>query len=312
MTLGAVAIVGGAGFIGAHVVGAVQSAGGVPIVICEDTAPHLTCEVRVADAVKVDDLTASLAGCSAVIHLAARAGGIQMQHAAGLFRGNRQITDNVLEACRRNGIRDVFLASSQVVYRASTAPLDETSPILSSVDAPSQYAWSKASDEVIGRWWGEDHGARVVIGRFGNIYGPGAPYGEDRSTVVHALIQRFAEAHPGSTVEVWGDGSAIRSLLFVQDAARAVVAVMQEGAAGSVYNIDSGQPVSIRSLAEAIREQVGADLNLVFDTTKPVGEPYRVGAIEKLRRIGFQPEVDLEAGLAATIADFRLRHLQES
>ena len=108
----------------------------------------------------------------------------------------------MVEACRRIGIQEVFLTSTQVVYRSSLLHLDEGAPILSSRDAPSQYAWSKASDEVIGRWWGEENGARVVIGRFGNIYGPGAPYGEDRSTVVHALIQRFAEAPPGSTVEV--------------------------------------------------------------------------------------------------------------
>lgn len=310
MTLGNVAIVGGAGFIGRHVVAAVHDAGGTPVVVGEERAPHLECEVRLADATSVDDLTAALNGCSSVIHLAARAGGIQMQHSAGVFRSNREITDNVLEACRRNGIGEVFLASSQVVYRGSSLPLDEGAPILSSLDAPSQYAWSKASDEVIGRWWGEENGARVVIGRFGNIYGPGAPYEEDRSTVVHALIQRFAEAPPGSTVEVWGDGSAIRSLLFVQDAARAVVVVAGDGPPGSVYNIDSGQPVSIKSLAGAIHAQVGNDLNLVFDATKPAGVPYRVGAVEKLSRTGFRPEVDLEEGLAATIADFRSRHQQ--
>lgn len=312
MTLSTVGILGGAGFIGAHVVAAVQDAGGTPVVLSQEAAPHLDCEVRLVEATDVDDLTEGLDGCSAVIHLAARAGGIQMQHSAGVFRDNRLITDNLLEASGRNEIRDVFLASSQVVYRGSPHPLEEGSPILSSVDKPSQYAWSKATDEVIGRWWAEDNDARVVIGRFGNIYGPGAPYGDDRSTVVHALVQRFAEAPRGSTVEVWGDGSAVRSLLFVEDCARAIVVVLQKGSSGSVYNIDSGVPVSIKDLAGIINEQVGNELELIFDADKPAGVPFRVATIEKLLETGFHPQVNLDDGLAATIADYRSRYQQVS
>ncbi len=308
MMLDKVAIVGGSGFIGSHVVAAVHQAGGDPVVVGVEDAPHLTCEVRVVDASNVDDLTVSLKGCTSIIHLAARAGGIQMQHAAGIFRTNRLITDNVLEAGRRNAICDVFLASSQVVYRDSQSAVDEAAPLLSSVDAPSQYAWSKATDEVIGRWWGDDNEAHVVAGRFGNIYGPGAPYAEERSTVIHALVARMAMAQPGSTVSVWGDGSATRSFLFVEDAARAVVTVLLEGAPGSVYNIDSGQPVSIKDLAGEIGRQVGGDLRLAFDATKPSGVAYRVGTPDKLRGIGFCPQVDLETGVALTIADFRSRY----
>jgi len=308
MKLHKVAIVGGAGFIGTHVVAAVRAVSGYPIVVGEERAPHLDCEVRVADASNVDALTESLAGCTSVIHLAARAGGIQMQHSRGVFEMNRLLTDNVLEASRRNSIVDVFLASSQVVYRESSVAMDESSALVSSVDDPSEYAWSKATDEVVGRWWGEEHGARVVVGRLGNIYGPGAPYSQDRSTVVHALVQRFIEAAHGSTVEVWGDGSAVRSLLFVKDAARAVVSVLQEGALGAVYNIDSGDPVSIRDLAIEINRQVGNNLSLVFNPTMPSGVPYRVGSIDRLRGIGYLPEVRLDAGLAETISDFRLRN----
>ncbi len=308
MKLHKVAIVGGAGFIGTHVVAAVKEAGGHPIVVGEEQAPHLECEVRVADASNVDALTESLAGCTSVIHLAARAGGIQMQRSRGVFETNRLLTDNVLEACRRNSIVDVFLTSSQVVYRESSVAMDESSALLSSVDNPSEYAWSKATDEVVGRWWGEEHGARVVIGRLGNIYGPGAPYSQDRSTVVHALVQRFAEAAHGSAVEVWGDGSAVRSFLFVEDAARAVVTVLQNGTAGSVYNIDSGEPVSIRDLAGEINRQIGDNLSIVFDPAKPSGVLYRVGSIDRLRGIGYRPEVSLDVGLAETISDFRSRN----
>jgi nucleoside-diphosphate-sugar epimerase len=307
MKLGHVAIVGGAGFIGSHVVDAVQDAGGTPVVLNQDLAAHLDCEVRVADAANLEELVGALDDCDSVIHLAARAGGIQMQHAAGIFRGNRALTDTVLEACAANGIDDVFLASSQVVYRSSSDALEEGSPIMSSVDSPTQYAWSKATDEVVGLWWGEESNRRVVVGRFGNIYGPGAPYGENRSTVIHALIRRFTEAEPGSTVEVWGDGSAVRSFLYVGDAAAGVVAVLRDGESGSVYNIDSGIPVSIMDLAREINDAVGTDLQLVFDADKPTGVPYRVGSIDRLTAIGYRPSTTLTDGLGATISDFRER-----
>ena len=307
MTGGDVAIIGGAGFIGSHVVAAVQTAGRNPVVVNQEPAPHLDCEVRVADASKPDELSGALGGCSSLIQLAARAGGVQMQHTAGIFRTNRTLTDSVLEAAAHRKIDNVFLASSQVVYRRSSEALTEASPIASSVDSPTEYAWSKATDEVIGRWWGDHGNRRVVIGRFGNIYGPGAPYGENRSTVIHALIKRFSEAGPGSTVEVWGDGSAVRSFLFVKDAAAAVVAVLENGQAGSVYNIDSGVPVSITELATTLRDAVGSGLSLNFDASKPTGVPYRVGSIAKLMAMGYQPPTTLAEGLAATIADFRSR-----
>jgi nucleoside-diphosphate-sugar epimerase len=307
MKLGHVAIVGGAGFIGSHVVDAVQDAGGTPVVLNQDLAAHLDCEVRVADAANLEELVGALDDCDSVIHLAARAGGIQMQHAAGIFRGNRALTDTVLEACAANGIDDVFLASSQVVYRSSSDALEEGSPIMSSVDSPTQYAWSKATDEVVGLWWGEESNRRVVVGRFGNIYGPGAPYGENRSTVIHALIRRFTEAEPGSTVEVWGDGSAVRSFLYVGDAAAGVVAVLRDGESGSVFNIDSGIPVSIMDLAREINDAVGTDLQLVFDADRPTGVPYRVGSTDRLTAIGYRPSTTLTDGLGATISDFRER-----
>jgi GDP-L-fucose synthase len=283
-----------------------------PVVLNQVEAPHLDCEVRVIDASRLEELVGALDGCSSVVHLAARAGGVQMQNTAGIFRANRTMTDTVLEACAESGIDDLFLASSQVVYRCSPLALDEGFPIASSVDSPTEYAWSKATDEVVGKWWGEHDDRRVVMGRFGNIYGPGAPYGASRSTVIHALIRRFSEAEPGSMVEVWGDGSAVRSFLYVGDAAAAVVAVLQHGEPGSVYNIDSGVPVSIMDLAREINDQVGSDLYLVFDADKPTGVPYRVGSIDRLAAIGYQPSTTLTEGLTATISDFRERNAKSS
>ena len=280
------AVIGGGGFIGRHVVSALVAQGHTPVVVSQENTPFEGVEIRVVDVTDTEAAAAALDGCSSVIHLAARAGGIQMHDTSGLYRSNRTVTDSVLEACAIRGISDVFIASSQVVYRNAEGPLDETSPIVSSVDNPTQYAWSKASDEVIAKWWGSTDGRRVVIGRFGNIYGAGAPYGEARSTVIHALIRRFCEAKPGSRVEVWGDGSAVRSFLYVADAAAGVVAALDHGEAGAVYNIDSGVAHTIADLAKTINEVVGNDLELVFDPSKPSGVPFRVGSVDRLAGVG--------------------------
>jgi len=306
-----VGVVGGSGFIGRHVVAAISQRGFTPIVIGAGEARDTTVEVRPASAMDVDEVTEALKGCDAVVHLAARSGGIQMQNDVGVFVDNRTMTDTVLEACRRHNIQDVFLASSQVVYRSGTEPLPESAPIVSSTDEPTQYAWSKATDEVVGQWWGEQNGSRIVFGRFGNIYGPGAPYDARRSTVVHALIQRFAEAEPSSVVTVWGDGSAVRSFLHVEDAGRAVVDVLTHGVPGSVYNIDSGTPVTIEELARAINEAVGHHHELFFDASKPSGAPYRVGSNARLTRLGFAPRIPLEEGLLRTVDDYRQRFMSD-
>ena len=121
------------------------------------------------------------------------------------------------------------------------------------------------------------------------------------------LMIRSVAPHAGVSISNASDGSAVRSFLYVPDAAAAVVAVLERGEAGSVYNIDSGIPVSIGDLARAIRERMGGALNLVFDADKPTGVPYRVGSMDRLASIGYRPPTTLANGLAATIADFQSR-----
>ncbi|MEZ5175719.1 MAG: NAD-dependent epimerase/dehydratase family protein [Acidimicrobiia bacterium] len=302
-----VAVVGGSGFIGRAVVGALRNADAVPVVVGKDDPADSDIEFHAADALDLRQMEAALYGCDAVVHLAARSGGIQMQNEAGVFDENRAMTDTVLEASRRAGVQAVFLASSQVVYRDSTEPIPEEAPIVSSWDQPSQYAWSKATDEVVGRWWGEASGIRLVIGRFGNIYGPGASYDDERSTVIHALVRRFGTAVPTDPVVVWGDGSAIRSFLFVDDAGRAVVDVLRGGESGSAYNIDSGEGITIADLASIVRDTVSERLAIAYDGSKPVGVPYRVGSVARLQALGWVPRVSLRDGIRTTLADYRRR-----
>jgi GDP-L-fucose synthase len=239
-----------------------------------------------------------------VIHLAARAGGIQFQEGGdtSIFASNRRITDNVLAACLRSRVSRLFLASSSVIYQPSDEPITESWPVLGPDDDPDPYAWSKITDEVVARW---HEGLHTVIGRFGNVYGPGAAFEHDRSTVVHGLIDRAARARDEDDLVVWGDGSAIRSFVYIEDAARAVLIALEKGVRGEAYNIDSGIGATIGELAASVRDAVNPALALRFEAAMPAGMPSRVGSIAKLAALGYSPVVRLDDGVRRTADWYR-------
>jgi GDP-L-fucose synthase len=302
-----VLVTGGHGFIGRHVVAALEKAGANPVSVAQSagTAHSDLPGGSIAFDLEDGDRVASVVeGFDFVVHLAARAGGIQFQQEGGadVFSSNRHITDNLLSACAGSNVQRVFIASSLVTYRASSEPLTEASPQLGPSDRPNPYAWSKITDEVVAAWHLR---LEVVVGRFGNVYGPGAPFEPDRSTVIHALIDRAARLDDGEDLVVWGDGTAVRSFVYVGDAAQAVLIGLTKGEPGEAYNIDSGTEVTIAGLASTVRDVVNPSLNLVFDPSKPAGAPYRVASIDKLAALGYRPAVALEDGLRQTLEWYR-------
>jgi GDP-L-fucose synthase len=302
-----VLVTGGHGFIGRHVVAALDQAGANPVSVAQSAGPaksDLPGGSIALDLEDGNDVASVVEGFDFVVHLAARAGGIQFQQegAADVFSSNRLITDNLLVACDGSEVERVFIASSLVTYQPSAEPLTESHPQLGPGDRPNPYAWSKITDEVVATWHPD---LDVVVGRFGNVYGPGAPFDPDRSTVIHALIDRAARLDHGEDLVVWGDGSAVRSFVYVGDAAQAVLIALTEGEPGETYNIDSGVEVTVAELASSVRDVVNPSLNLVFDPSKPAGAPYRVASIDKLTALGYRPTVALDDGLRQTLAWYR-------
>jgi nucleoside-diphosphate-sugar epimerase len=305
---GSIAVTGAAGFVGRNVVRTFANRGESVIAIIhptDDIPERFPADVRALDVGDEAALAAALHDVSRVIHLAARSGGIQLQQAAqcSLYEDNRRMTDSVLEAATTLGINRVFIASSAVVYRDTTSgTIDENDPIVGPSDAPTGYAWSKATDEVVADWTSE---LETVAGRFGNIYGPEASFDPARSTVVHGLISRMVDAPEGATVTVWGDGSAVRSFIHVEDVAAAIALILDEGEAGVAYNVDTSEAVTIRELALLIRDLAAPSINLEFDPTRPSGPHRRVPDNTRLQSLGFTPTVALVDGLVATIEWYR-------
>ena len=300
-------VTGGHGFIGRHVVAALADAGATPVSTFHpdrSQLPDLPGSTMSVDLEEPRQAFDAVTKVDMVVHLAARAGGIQFQEGAdtSVFNANRRITDNVVAACLRSGVTRLFVASSSVIYQPSDEPITETMPILRPADHPDPYAWSKITDEAAAR---SHQSLHSVVGRFGNVYGPGASFEPDRSTVVHGLIDRAARAGQDEDLVVWGDGSAIRSFVYVEDAARAVLIALEKGRRGQAYNIDSGVGITIADLARHVRDVVNPSLSLRFEAAKPAGIPFRVGSIAKLATMGYAPAFRLDDGLRQTLAWYR-------
>lgn len=306
-----VLVTGGHGFIGGAVVRLLDAVGAQ--VRCPYRPGHSMVAALPGDHLAVDlrdapRLAEAMAGIDLVVHLAARSGGIQFQQAAHaeVFAENHRLTHTVLQVASRVGVRRVFLASSAVVYRPQApqvaAALHETAPLITPAEGPvSGYAWSKLTDEVLGSWYARTGALEVVAGRFGNVYGPGGSFDRARSTVVHALVRRAVEAVPSGSLVVWGDGTPVRSFVYVDDAARGALTVLTRAASGEVCNIDSGRPITIRDLAVTVRDIVAPTIALEFDLSKPRGLPQRVLDIAQLSGLGFVPKVPLDQGIRTTV-----------
>jgi GDP-L-fucose synthase len=294
-----VAVTGADGFVGRYVVQALQAVGASVREVTGSDA-----DLRVPN-----QAAAALAGAESVVHLAARAGGVQFQAQGDIdvLVDNSSITRNVLAAAAGEGVGRVFLASSAVVYsRHAKSPLAEDSlTVMPGREPVSAYAWSKLTDEVQGGWFANAASLEVVIGRFTNVYGSGSSFAPQRSTVVHALVKKAVDAGPDGSIEVWGDGTAVRSFVHARDCARAVLTILAKGSSGRAYNVSAPDAISIRDLAEQVRAAAAPRAALVFDSSRPSGPRERVLSIDELLALGYRPEVDLTSGIHEVVDHYR-------
>ena len=145
-----------------------------------------------------------------------------------------------------------------------------------------------------------------------NLYGPGDNFNLANSHVLPALIRKFHEAKESNspTVEVWGSGTPKREFLHVDDLADAAVFLMNEYDQPEIVNVGVGDDVSIRELAETVKEVVGFNGELVFDSTKPDGTPRKLMDVSRLTAQGWKAKIPLKEGIASTYQWF-LEHQED-
>ncbi len=254
---------------------------------------------------------------------AAKVGGIHANNTypAEFIYQNLMIEANVIDAAFRNGVKKVlFLGSSCIYPKLSPQPMPEDALLTSTLESTNEpYAIAKIAGiklcESYNRQYGASHGVDYRSVMPTNLYGPGDNYHPENSHVIPALIRRFHEATVNNAPEVtiWGTGTPKREFLYVEDMAAASVHVMnldkntyesQTQPMLSHINVGSGYDVTIKELAEAIRQTVGYQGEIVFDTSKPDGTPRKLMDCSRLHALGWYAKVGLIAGLEKAYADF--------
>ncbi|MBM9501928.1 GDP-L-fucose synthase [Leptospira sp. 201903071] len=249
---------------------------------------------------------------------AAKVGGIHANHTypAEFIFSNLQIQNNIIDACYRFQVKKlVFLGSSCIYPKFARQPMDEGQLLDGKLEPTNEpYAVAKIAGIVMCQSYNRQYGTNFISVMPTNLYGPGDNYHPENSHVLPALIRRFYEAkienHP--EVVVWGTGKPLREFLYSDDMARACVFLMKnydvtgDPKGGEHVNVGSGIEISIRELAETIKEVVGYQGLLTFDLSKPDGTPRKLLDVSKLHRMGWKHQVELRKGIELAYADFIL------
>lgn len=297
-----VAVTGGTGFIGSHVVDALVDAGH-DVTVIDVRAPHRGDVGHApADINDLDALVAATAGCEAVFHLAAYADVNDVAaDPVGATESNVGATAKVWEACRRNGVRRAVLASTVWVYGAAPdgdGDLDESSPF-DLARAGHLYTASKLAAELVVQSYQELYGLDFTILRYGIPYGP-----RMRPSLV---IPKFIDmARNGDPITVHGDGSQHRNYVYVEDLARAHVLALGEAGRNQVLNLEGDERVTIRDLVDAIGVALDITPNVTYTEARAGDYEGRAISNAKARDVlGWAPTVPFSDGLRRTV-DWKL------
>jgi GDP-L-fucose synthase len=256
---------------------------------------------------------------------AAKVGGIvaNQSYPADFIYDNLMIECNVIHQAYLTGVeRLLFLGSSCIYPKLAPQPLKEeyllTGPLEPTNDA---YAVAKIAGITMCRAYNRQYGTRYLAAMPTNLYGPGDNFDLEKSHVLPALIRKFHEAKCAGTetVTIWGTGAPYREFLHVDDLADACLFLMNlaekefvsllatspQSPAPALINIGSGDEVTIRELALLVKEAVGFEGSLVFDSSKPDGTPRKLCDVSKLHALGWKHRTRLEEGIQSSYEWYR-------
>jgi UDP-glucose 4-epimerase len=288
-----VVVTGGSGFIGSHVVDKLAVAGHEPRILDVAVSPwHEPGQVdtALADLTDAEAVAEAVRGAEAIVHLAAMADvnevvGQPERTDAVNVRGSF----NLLEAARAEGVSRFLYASTIWVYGNAPGPEphDEDTPL---VLPPHLYTATKLAGEMYCRSFAAMYGVPTTILRFGIPYGPRAR----PAAVVPAFIAR---AKAGAPLTIAGDGSATRQFVYVEDLAEGVVAALGPDGAGRVYNLVGDELVSVKEIADTVREQV-ANVPVEHGPDRPVDLVFgRASGERAASELGWRPQTSFREGV---------------
>jgi len=305
-------ITGAHGFLGRHVTSAFEAAG----------AKHLLrpthAELDLLDRAAVTNWFEQHRP-SVVVHLAAVVGGIgaNRRHPGRFFYENLVMGVDLIEAARCFDVKKIVTVGTICAYPKFTpVPFQEDdlwNGYPEETNAP--YGIAKKALLVMGQAYRQEYGTNAVYLLPVNLYGPHDDFNPMTSHVIPALIRKMIEARDAGAgeVEVWGDGSPSREFLHVRDAARAIVLATRHYDGADPVNIGTGGEITIKELAEQIRELAGFSGALKWNPDQPNGQPRRALATDRAKaRFGFTAEIPFATGLAETIAWWQAHGAEET
>jgi GDP-L-fucose synthase len=294
-----VLVTGGAGFLGSHLVDLLNTLGPKEIIIPRSKDHDLREKDVAAKLVKNIDI---------VIHLAANVGGIgyNLEFPGTLFYDNLMMGANLMEESRKADVEKFVALGTICAYPKHTpVPFKEEelwNGYPEETNAP--YGLAKKMLLVQSQSYRQEYGFNSIFLLPVNLYGPRDNFDPKSSHVIPALIKKFVEAKRDNKKEVvvWGTGKPTREFLFVEDAARAIILATEKYNSSDPVNLGASFEISIGELAKTIGKVVGFDGKIVFDTTRPDGQPRRKLDVSLAKKeFGFEAKVKFEEGLEKTV-----------
>lgn len=294
-----IVVTGGAGFLGSRVVAELKRHGATDILVPRSTS---------MDLMDRDNCRKAVAGADLVIHMAAKVGGIgfNRENPATLFYNNLIMGAQLMEEARLAGVRKFVALGTVCAYPKFTpVPFHEDdlwNGYPEETNAP--YGLAKKMLLVQAQAYRQQYGFNAIFLLPVNLYGPGDNFDPRSSHVIPALIRKIWSAKQAGEpeVEVWGDGSASREFLYVDDAAQAVVLAAERYDGADPINIGSGMEITIKRLVEVLSDLIGYEGAIRWDTSKPNGQPRRSLDVSRARQaFGFTAATDFVTGLRRTV-----------
>ena len=237
---------------------------------------------------------------------AARVGGILANdtHPVEFLRDNLYIELNVIEAAHRHGAKKLlFLGSSCIYPKFAPQPIKEEHLLTGELEPTSEpYAIAKIAGIKLCQAYDREFATDFISVMPTNLYGPGDNFDLETSHVLAAMIRKFHEAKEGGEprVTVWGTGTPRREFLYVDDLADACVYLMNNYSGSEIVNVGVGKDISIAELASLVREVVGYEGEISYDTSRPDGTPRKLLDVSRLAELGWKAKVPLREGVERT------------
>jgi GDP-L-fucose synthase len=249
----------------------------------------------------------------AIVIAAAKVGGIlaNRDNPVGFLTENLQIQTNLLDAANEAGIpRVLFLGSSCIYPKLAPQPIREEFLMTGELEPTNEsFAIAKLSGLKLVRAYRKQYDRNWISAMPTNIYGPGDDFDPTSAHVLSSLIHKFytAKMNKDSRIVLWGTGTPKREFLHSDDLAKACLFLLDNYNEDLALNVGTGTDVAISELADIIKNIVGYDGEIFWDTSKPDGAPRKLLDISKIEALGWKPSIKLEEGIVSTI-DWYIRN----